>query len=91
VLGLNHPSQATEIQTQTKPRMFLLDLMLPGMSGIELARKLRDREFADTPMIALSASASLLQAADASRLFQALVRKPFELDQLVRTVELHLD
>jgi CheY-like chemotaxis protein len=87
VLGLRHPAQATDITFQYRPRLFLLDLMLPGMNGIELARLLRKSDFADTPMIALSASAGLLQVAAASCLFQALVRKPFELDQLLKTVE----
>ncbi len=37
------------------PDLILLDLMMPGMTGWEVLRKLRDSEFASIPVIVLSA------------------------------------
>src|SRR5256714_13741744 len=47
------------LDAQAPPSMIILDLMLPGMSGMELCRRLR-RESATkrTPIIMLTASAS---------------------------------
>lgn len=65
---------------------FLVDLMLPGMDGIELVRSLR-QTLTETPMIAMSASPTMLAAARSSGLFQAVIAKPFDMDELLATVE----
>lgn len=70
-----------------KPSVFVIDLMLPGMTGIELASRLRESEFRDTPMIAMSASRLMLEMAAGSGLFDATVAKPFNLDTLVEAIE----
>ncbi len=50
--------QALEILPVFKPRLLLLDIRLPGMDGLTLARKLRaEREHADLVIIAVTASA----------------------------------
>lgn len=69
------------------PDVFLLDLMLPGMSGIDLARRLRDLGYLREPMIAMSASPRMLNAANRSGLFQETLAKPFDLSTLLDTVE----
>jgi CheY-like chemotaxis protein len=61
--------------------------MLPGMNGIQLAQKLREDGFPRTPMIAISASRSMLQAARESHLFDEALRKPFELSNLLDAIE----
>lgn len=76
---------AIRLDRDQQPRLFLLDLMLPGMDGIELARTLRP-EWETTPMIAMSASPTLLEAARRSGLFQATVGKPFDMIELIDTV-----
>ena len=58
--------------------------MLPGMSGIDLAQRLRDDGFPETPMIAMSASPAMLKQASASHLFQGTLPKPFELQALLQ-------
>ena len=42
------------LQKMHKPELIILDLMLPGMSGVELCRKLR-RESVQTPILMLTA------------------------------------
>jgi CheY-like chemotaxis protein len=87
VVGLAHPEQALTLAAVDTPVLFLLDLMMPEMSGIELARRLRAGAFADLVLVALSASASMLRRAADSHLFEETIQKPFELDHLVETLQ----
>ena len=84
VVSLPHPSQA--LQLQEMPALFLIDLMLPGMTGIELAQELRQGPFAGVGMIGLSASSAMLHHANDSRLFQETIQKPFDLEYLLEAV-----
>jgi CheY-like chemotaxis protein len=70
-----------------EPYLFLVDLMLPGIDGIELASRLRAGHFRDTPIIAMSASAAMLAAARRSTLFQETLAKPFDLSTMLGYVE----
>jgi CheY-like chemotaxis protein len=67
--------------------MFLVDLMLPGCNGIELARRLRDMGFEQTPIVATSASRGMLAGAEASGLFDETLPKPFDLSTLLDCVD----
>ena len=56
------PSGDSGLQSarQAPPAVVLLDVMLPGMSGIEVLRRLRgDAETSDCPVVVLSNSAGL--------------------------------
>jgi CheY-like chemotaxis protein len=91
VLRLSHPVFVKDLKGRTsQPSLFVLDIMLPTMSGIQLARRLREDGYGHTPMIAMSASPSMLQIAEESALFQDSLSKPFELDALLQAVEDHL-
>jgi CheY-like chemotaxis protein len=49
--------EALTLVPRIKPDVILLDLRLPGVAGFEVSRRVRSSEFADTPIIALSACA----------------------------------
>ena len=49
------------LATQSQPDLFLLDLAMPGMTGWELARRLRDAGHRDTVIIILSANVNELR------------------------------
>lgn len=71
-----------------EPDLILLDLMLPVMDGYEFLRRLRaSPKGAHIPVLVLSASLppgrSTLQGA------QAVLRKPFDFDRLLRTIEMY--
>jgi CheY-like chemotaxis protein len=84
VVSLPHPSLALGLEQA--PALFLIDLMLPGMTGIELAQLLRQGPFGQTGMIGLSASSAMLRHAADSHLFQETIQKPFDLEYLLEAV-----
>jgi DNA-binding response OmpR family regulator len=77
------PSAAT-----AQPALFLLDIMLPGISGIDLCRQIRQHEqLAKTPVIFLSARTQepdRLQAFDAGG--DGYIAKPFSPRELIARV-----
>jgi DNA-binding response OmpR family regulator len=88
VLAFAHPDPVTHLdETEEHPDLFLIDVMLPEMSGIELARRLTNAGFDATPKIAMSASREHVIEATRSRLFDDAIRKPFEIDHLLACVE----
>jgi CheY-like chemotaxis protein len=76
-----------------RPRMILLDLMMPGLDGFQVARRLKaDPATADIPVVAISA---LARADDREAALAAgcdeFVRKPFDLDELEALIKSYLD
>jgi DNA-binding response OmpR family regulator len=71
-----------ELARRIQPDLIVLDLMLPGRSGIDVLRELRSRdEFAGTPVLVISAwSHSDEAAVDAGA--DRFVAKPFDPDEL---------
>jgi CheY-like chemotaxis protein len=87
IVAISDPARVQSLTLDVHPYLFLLDLMLPGIDGIELASRLRAGEFRDTPFIAMSASTAMLSAARKSDLFQATLTKPFDLSTVLGYVE----
>lgn len=73
------------------PDVILLDINLPGMSGIELSRVMQENpDFADIPVIALTAAAMQENIDAAVGLFQAYITKPVDFGLLTRTLQAYL-
>lgn len=90
VLTFAHPGPVIHLdETGEHPDLFLIDIMLPEMSGIELAKRLTESGFDSTPKIAMSASRERVTAASQSDLFDAALHKPFDLDYLLNCVQRH--
>lgn len=71
------------------PDLILLDVMMPGMDGLEMCRRLRDMpKIADTPVVILSAKA---KPEDITAGYEAgaddYVTKPFEPGNLASRIE----
>ncbi len=84
-------TQALEMAAQIRPDLILLDVMMPGMDGFEVCRRLRaDADLAHIPIIlvtALDDRASRLQGIDSGA--DDFVSKPFDSAELrarVRTI-----
>ena len=77
---------ALQLAHDHQPAVVLLDLMMPGMDGIEVSQRLRaDPATAHIPIIAMSAQ-DRLQAAEPSMSADDRLPKPFDLNRLFATV-----
>ena len=76
-VGTSQPDEALRLAYEIHPQLIIMDVMLSGASGIEVAVKLRDGAFGTTPIIAISASALMLDFARQMGAFDAYLTKPF--------------
>ena len=79
--------------SRERPHMILLDLMMPGLDGFQVTRRLKaDPATAGIPIVAVSAMARLddREAALAAGCDE-FVRKPFELDDLEAVIRTYLE
>lgn len=84
VVTANDGPSGLEKAAADKPDLILLDVMMPGMSGIEVCQKLKqDRRTAPIPVIIVSIKCNEQEIAEgrAAGAVDYLV-KPFELDDL---------
>ncbi len=84
----SHGEQALEMAASLLPRAIILDVMMPGMDGWEVCRRLReDPATASIPIIALSARAREEDRQRGYALGVAeYITKPFDPAELVQTV-----
>jgi len=86
-IHVTRPSQALEALKQIKPDLLVLDVGLPGMSGIELYDRVRmDDRLKRVPVMFETAVASEHRLDFKRRGITNVIEKPFELDEIVRTV-----
>jgi DNA-binding response OmpR family regulator len=79
--------QALEAVRARPPDLVVTDLMMPGMSGEDLCRKLRETpQWAAIPIL-LHSSAHVGVTATKPRLWDAVLRKPARMDALLATIE----
>ena len=88
VQGHGNGATAIEAVTRTKPDIIILDIMLPGLSGFEILRALReDADLALLPVLMLTAKG---QARDQEAAFEIganpYLTKPFSNADLLATV-----
>lgn len=89
VSSAHHGCQLAELDPYDPPDLILLDILLPNVGGDRLARILRQKGFAHTPIVAMSADNLLLHLAGRSGLFQDTLPKPFDIRDLIACVERH--
>lgn len=79
--------EALEILGQRIFDVYILDFFLPGISGAELCRQIRELD-PEAPIIACSSSRSdLIRKDTLGEGATVFVRKPFEIEELVTTVQ----
>jgi CheY-like chemotaxis protein len=75
---------------QQLPAVVLLDLMMPGLSGYEIAARLsQSEEYRDLPIIIMTAD-NRIRSASAVTGARDWVAKPFQLDSLLTKLEYYL-
>ena len=86
VFGAEHGGDGLMLAEVHRPDLVLLDIMMPGIDGVEVLQRLRAR-WPDLPVIMLTAVASV-ESARGTLEHGAFdyVRKPFEWEHLERVV-----
>ena len=88
VIGTSSGLKAMELAKKNRPALVILDIMLPDISGIEVCRKLRASDYADIPVLMLTARA---EEFDKVLGFEAgaddYVTKPFSMKELLLRVK----
>lgn len=83
--------KALEIIETYKPQLVLLDLMLPGISGIEVLKKIKEKEN-ETIVIMMTAYEILEKAVEAMKLgAYDYILKPFKISDLKNTLRRALE
>jgi len=84
VITTTSGSEALELVKSAQPDIVLLDIIMPGMDGFEVLRRLRD--FTQLPVIAFSASPGNYH--EAVRLgADDFMPKPFQPEEMVKRIE----
>lgn len=88
VAGAVTGEEAVELARRLRPDVVLLDVMLPGLSGLDVVREIRaDPELRHTPVLVMTAFSDIepseAEAAGADR----FLSKPFDLLELTETVK----
>jgi CheY-like chemotaxis protein len=89
VLPVNNAAEAIEISRVTRPYLITMDMMMPGLDGLEALHKIRgDKDLADLPVIMISSYQ------DKNRQWEALslgcidvLDKPVDLRRLHKAVQ----
>src|SRR4051812_44786276 len=76
-----------------RPELILVDLRMPGMDGLEVCRRLKQRaDSRDVPVIVLSGSGDLADRIEAFRLGAVdFISKPFQREELLARVRTHVE
>src|SRR5580704_12343462 len=85
----NDPEEGLQVYKEWVPDLLITDLMMPGMSGVEVTRAIRAR--ASTPILVLSVrdhERSKVEALDAGA--DDYVTKPFGIQELLARVRAHM-
>jgi EAL domain-containing protein (putative c-di-GMP-specific phosphodiesterase class I)/DNA-binding response OmpR family regulator len=89
VLMASDGTEALALATARRPDLIVLDIMMPGLDGLEVLRALRqDPANADLPVVLLSARGSDNEIFEGwSSGANYYITKPFELDELLDFIE----
>ena len=80
------------LESGIKPALILLDIMMPGMDGFEVCRKIRAVErYRDIKIVMLTAKAQNRDAVDSYKFgADGFITKPFDPDKLISDLKLYL-
>lgn len=89
VMEVNHPKQALEAATLFKPDLVLLDVMMPGLDGGDVAAQFqRDSGLKDVPVMFVTAAVAQSEAGQHGyrRGGDIFLAKPITLDALLAAI-----
>jgi len=92
ILEASNGFQAIEVWKEKHPALILMDLRMPGLSGLEAARRIRALDPGETTkLLAMSATKPTpAEQSDGSNLWAGFLEKPFRKGDLVKFLSNHL-
>jgi DNA-binding response OmpR family regulator len=90
VVGVERPALLLETLHSLHPDLFLIDIMLPSMSGIELAEALRAAG-QTAPIITMSASKLMSKVATQSGAVDDSIDKAFDAVALIDSIKCYIE
>lgn len=74
------------------PRLILLDVMMPGMNGVEFCHRLKTNpRTQDVPVVFVTATpVELLTTQLGDCTYEGVIRKPFTIDEVLDAVQRHI-
>lgn len=87
-IHLTRPTEALHALEQVQPDLLVLDVGLPGMSGLELYDRLhQDERLRSVPVIFETAVSAEHRAEFRKRGIRKVLQKPFDLNELIADVK----
>lgn len=85
----NAPSASRDLLAGEQPSVIILDIMMPGVSGIDMLEFMRQQKnFTHVPIVMLSSESADVQVDEAMELgADAFVFKPVTLDELENAIQ----
>ncbi len=74
--------QAWELTERYRPNLIISDVMMPGMSGVELARRIKRAHNGSSPRIVLMSAATEIAAMPGVQ----FLRKPFDIEHILELI-----
>jgi len=90
VLEARDGAECLRLAADCRPDLFLIDLGMPGMSGWELARRLREGGHTASAIVIVSANAGELRGAPARRDHDDVLAKPVSVPALLERIGVRL-
>ena len=85
VITATNAQEALQAAEAERPELIFVDIRMPGMDGLQLAKEIRNRLGSAVPTVALTA-ASTTKAALQEAGVSGLLRKPFDLDDIIECI-----
>ena len=89
-MGIEEGTTVLQTALEQRPHLIIIDIMLPGMNGLEVCREIRQTPaIADTKVLGISGHVSARDVEPG--LFDKFMEKPFDVSVLVKTMAEMLD
>ncbi|HMI54283.1 MAG TPA: response regulator [Candidatus Saccharimonadales bacterium] len=92
VIPVANGAEALKLARTERPDLVLMDIMMPGMDGLEVCRRMRKQEATERiPIVLLTFRVGEESVSDGfASGCTAYLKKPVEMDELVETLRRHL-